>query len=237
MRALRMIPVVMLALFVSVVQSQAQLTAGAGLSLAWPQGDFSEQVDFAWGGAGRVGWAFAPGSSVAPVLFADVGYLNYGRERRTEPFSMTIPDVVVDVVTDNYMVQVSPGFQVGLRHGPVRPYAETFFGVTYIATRTKIENHGLGSGDEIAASTNFSDWTWNFGLGGGLQIPVWQRKEALKGEMNEALIDIKLGYVRGGNAEYLKKGSIERELGSVTYDTVESATDMFLLRIGASFNF
>ncbi len=238
MRAIRFVPVFVLLFFAVAMPLRAELTAGAGLSLAWPQGDFSEQVNFAWGGSGRVGWAFAQESAVAPVLFADLGYLNYGRERRTEPFSLTIPDVVVDVVTDNYMVLFSPGFSVGVRRGPVRPYGEVFGGLTYIATRTKIENHGFsGNDDPIAASTNQSDFTWNFGVGGGLQVPVWKRKEMLKGELNEALIDIKLGYLFGGNAEYLKKGSIERNLGSVTYDTVESATDMFVVRIGATFNF
>lgn len=217
--------------------ARAELTAGGGLTLGWPRGDFSEQVNFAWGGSARAGWSFMQGSAVAPTLFADIGYLNYGRERRVEPFSMTIPDVVVDVVTNNYMLLVSPGFQVAARRGPVRPYGETFFGLTYIATRTSIENRGFAGSDPIAVSTNFSDFTWNFGLGGGVQIPVWKRPEPTGGEMNEALIDLKFSYVFGGNAEYLKKGSIRRELGSVEYDTVHSATDMIQVRIGASFRF
>jgi len=209
----------------------------AGLSLAWPQSEFSEQVNFAWGGGARAGWAFNKNGALAPLLFADLGYLNYGRERRTEPFSMTIPDVVVDVVTDNYMLLVSPGFQIGSRRGRVRPYAETFFGLTYIATSTKIENHGLGGSDPIAESTNFSDFTWNFGVGGGLKIPVWRRAETLKKEMNEALIDLQFSYIFGGDAEYLKKGSIRRELGKVEYETVQSRTDMIQLRLGADFRF
>lgn len=215
----------------------ARMEGGAGLSLARPQGDFKENVDFAWGGGARAGWGFGEKSALVASIFADINYLNYGRERRIEPFSLTIPDVVVDVVTDNYMLMVSPGISVGLQKGPVRPYGEFFGGLTYIATTTKIENRHQPS-EPIAQSTNFSDFTYNLGVGGGIKFLVWHKD--IKGraaELREALIDIKLNYIKGGNAEYLKKGSIRRELGRISYDTILSKTDLFQLRAGMSFGF
>ncbi|MBN2290685.1 MAG: hypothetical protein JXQ83_15225 [Candidatus Glassbacteria bacterium] len=220
----------------------ARIEAGAGLSLAWPQGEFKDEVNFAWGGGARLGWSFNDQAAGGVSLFFDLSYLNYGRERRVEPFSYTIPDVVVDVVTDNHMVLASPGVQVGLRRGWIRPYGEFYGGFTYIATTTKIENRGL-IGEEIASSTNFSDWTYNVGFGGGIQVPLWQRKapapETIREiRLSEALLDLKFGYKKGGDALYLKKGSIGRgDSGQVRYDYRQSSTDLFLVRIGVSFRF
>jgi hypothetical protein len=226
------------AILVGIVYSAApaELQVSGGLSLAWPQKDFSQQVNFAWGGGGRAGYGLGGGSAVCPAVFADFNYLNYGRERRVEPFSLTIPDVVVDVLTDNYMLMVSPGFSLGLRKGPVRPYGEVYFGLTYIATRTTIQNHGLQS-EPIASSTNFSDWTYNFGAGGGFQVPLWNGRKKAQIDVGEVLLDIKVNYIKGGNAEYLRKGSIHRSLGRVEYDTVESPTDMVQARIGVTCRF
>ncbi len=217
----------------------AKLEAGLGLSLAWPQGEFKEEVDFAWGGGLRLGYGFHEEAPGAASLFFDLSYLNYGRERRIAPFSTTIPDVVVDVVTDNYMVLASPGVSIGVRRGWFRPYGEVFGGLTYIATTTKIEDRSLPQ-KEIASSTNFSDWTYNLGFGGGVQVPLWERPAPSGRQemgLSEALLDVKFNYIKGGEAIYLKKGSIRRENGQVRYDLYESTTDLFQVRIGVSFRF
>ena len=234
----RILTIFLAGLLVTPVCALARLEAGAGLSLAWPRGDFEQQVKFALGGAGRVGWTFGSRSApAAATLYFDVNYLNYGHERRVEPFSTTIPDVVVDVGTENFMLLFCPGLEIGVNRGPVRPYAEVFGGFTYIATRTRIENHGFSS-EAIAESTNFDDFTTNYGFGGGLKFLIWHKNIETKYiELSEALIDIKLSYVKGGEAEYLKKGSIGRSGGRVSYATILSNTDLMLLRIGASFTF
>ncbi|MFH1069985.1 MAG: outer membrane beta-barrel protein [Candidatus Glassbacteria bacterium] len=233
----RLYSILLTGLLLTPSYSLARLEAGGGLSLAWPQGDFKQQVDFAWGGAGRAGWTFGSQPAAAATVFFDFNYLNYGRERRVEPFSTTIPDVVVNVVTDNFMILVSPGLAFGVGRGPVRPYGEVFGGMTYIATSTRIENRGLAS-ETIAESTNFDDFTYNVGAGAGLKILVWKKDLDVKyPELREALIDIKLSYVKGGQAEYLKKGSIRRSGGRVEYDTVQSSIDLMRLRLGVSLSF
>lgn len=229
--------ILLLALLLIPPAAHARLEAGLGLSLAWPQSEFKDNVNFAFGGGARIGWGLGTESAAVVSIFGDLNYLNYGRERRVEPFSLTIPDVVVDVVTDNYMFMLSPGVSFGLRNGTVRPYGEFFGGLTYIATKTRIENRGLPA-EPIAESTNFSDFTYNLGFGGGLKLLVWQKKiDMALTELREALIDIKLTYIKGGEAEYLKKGSISRDLGSISYETIQSNTDLLQLRIGLSFGF
>ena len=209
--------------------------AGAFLSLAWPQGDFSDQVGFAWGGGARIGVNLLDVAPVGPQIFLDINYLNYGSEHSKVPFSTTVPNVWVDVDTRNYMVMVSPGLQVGLRHGPVRPYGEISAGFTYIATRTSVSDEGF-SGDEIASSTNFDDWTWNFGVGGGLQIPVWKAPAGVGTVpgLGEVMIDINAKYIMSGEAEYLKEGSLD-DYGYMT--TYKTDTNVLQARIGVTVSF
>ncbi len=218
----------------------AGLEAGLGLSLTWPQDEFKEEVDFAWGGGFRLGYGFFEESAAGPSLFFDLSYLNYGRERRVAPFSLTIPEVAVDVVTDNYMVLVSPGVSIGVRRGWFRPYGEFFVGPTYIATRTKIEDRSLER-KEIAGSTNFSDWAYHVGFGGGVKVPLWRRpgtSDTKEKKLSEVLLDLKFDYIKGGEAVYLKKGSIRRDdNGNYSYTYYESTTDLFQVRIGCSFRF
>ncbi len=229
---------VLLAVLLIPPVASARVEAGLGLSLGWPAGDFQDEVDFAWGGGGRVGWGMGEASPVKATVFFDVNYLNYGRERRVEPFSYTIPDVTVDVVTENFLMHFNPGISVGRGQGVVRPYAEVFGGLTYIATKTRIENSSLPS-EPIAESTNFNDYTYNIGFGGGLKFRVWKSKiETTAAELREALIDIKFSYIKGGEAEYLKKGSIERlNNATIRYGTIQSDTDIVQARIGVYFTF
>jgi hypothetical protein len=44
-------------------------------------------------------------------------------------------------------------------------------------------------------------------------------------------------YMRGGEADYLKEGSITVDDGRVHYDVLHSRTDMVLFRIGVSLAF
>jgi hypothetical protein len=234
---MRSFAILLLTLWLVPSAALARLEAGFGLSLAWPQSEFKDNVDFAFGGGARIGWGLRSESAAVVTIFGDLNYLNYGRERRVEPFSLTIPDVVVNVITDNYMFMLSPGVSFGVRNGTIRPYGEFFGGLTYIATKTRIENRDLPS-EPIAESTNFSDFTYNLGFGGGLKLLVWQKKiDMALTELREALIDIKFTYIKGGEAEYLKKGSISRDLGSISYETIQSNTDLLQLRIGMSFGF
>jgi hypothetical protein len=50
-------------------------------------------------------------------------------------------------------------------------------------------------------------------------------------------LDIGIRYLRGGEAEYMKKGSIHREIDGVTYDVYRSRTDLVKAYIGINFSF
>ena len=74
------------------ITSNAQ-QAGLNFSLAFPQGEFGEQVDnIGFGLSGE--FMFLSPKPHAPFgLGLNLGYYIYGMESRKEPWSLTIPDV------------------------------------------------------------------------------------------------------------------------------------------------
>jgi hypothetical protein len=67
-------------------------SAGINFTLAFPQGEFKDNVD-RLGYGGSLQFLFFDPQPGLPVSFGlNLGYLNYGSESRREPFSSTIPD-------------------------------------------------------------------------------------------------------------------------------------------------
>ena len=72
---------------------------GFGILGGFPTGEFGENIkNPGIGISGYVGYMIP---RTPAVIGLDLGYLIYGHERRTEQFSLTIPDVLVGVVTEN----------------------------------------------------------------------------------------------------------------------------------------
>jgi hypothetical protein len=214
---------------------QSRFYAGGHLTLGLPQNTFKENVeDNGFGLTGYFGYRL-PGSPF--IIGGTGGFLIYGSETREEPFSTTIPDVMVDVTTTNSIILGHLLFRVQPPAGKVLPYAEGLLGFTYLTTDTRIEDQG--DNEEIATSKNFDDITFSYGIGGGLMIPVYRpsREKAEKDGLFGVFIDINIRYLRGGEAEYLKEGSIRRSGGVVTFDITESRTDLVTVHLGVSFAF
>lgn len=228
----------MLMLFVfgtSLPQSaSAQVTPRASVDLLMgiPVGEFADNVNNLGFGIGLNGGI---GLSPAPVMLGvDIGYLIYGFERRSEPFSTTIPDVTVDVETTNSIAFGHLFLRVQPQTGALQPYAEALFGFKYLFTRTSVENRQ--SSESIAASVNFDDFASSYGFGGGLDIRIFQ---GVNDNSRPYSIMINLGarYLLGSSAEYLQRGSTGRENGELTFDITRSRTDLVLPQLGATFVF
>ncbi len=204
---------------------------------AFPQGEFKDQIDAGFGLSG--GYTYGFGGSQSPVSFrlgANGGFIIYGNETRTEPFSTTIPDVTVEVETSNNIVQFGLGGMLAATRGPVRPYMEGRAGFSYFYTETKIRDEDRQDDQDIASSTNFDDTTGYTALGGGLLIPVYSQGQPGAGGFTVS-VDLKFLWWWGGKADYLKEGSIERSNGNVVYDVTRSTTDMTTAHLGVAVNF
>lgn len=227
-----------LAVFIQTTNAQ-EFNGGINFMMGFPQGGFSQNVDNAGFGIGGYFGVLLPNSPV--MLGGDLGFLIYGSETRKEPFSTTIPDVTVDVETSNNIVLGHLFLRFQAPAGPIRPYVDGLLGFNYLFTQTQIQNE-QGINEEIATSTNFDDITFSYGAGGGLQIRVYDgtkkmKQESGKRELTGVFIDLRVRYMKGGEADYLKEGSIRRENGKVAYDVERSETDLLTFQIGAVLTF
>ena len=207
-RQLRRPRIVILAvLFLMAGSLYAQNFQGGGdFLLGLPQGAFKDNVNRAgYGITGNIG--FAP-SGYAYMLGVEFGYMNYGTERRREPFSTTIPDVTVDVETTNNFALGHLFLRLQPNSGSIRPYLEGALGGNYLFTKTSIKNHGNG-GEEVASSTNLDDVAFSYGGGAGLLIVLAHYdSEGSRGDdskISDLLLDVRCRYLAGAEAEYLKE--------------------------------
>ena len=232
------IPLFLLVLFASPAAEAQMFQGGINLLVGLPQGAFKDNVSRVGGGiGGNIG--YAP-FGTAYMIGVEAGFMNYGTENRREPFSTTIPDVTVNVETQNNFALGHFFLRLQPNSGSLRPYIEGALGVNYLFTKTTIQNEGK-SNEEVASSTNLDDAAFTYGGGGGLLISVYGQggEEALHGdaELKEVLIELRARYMIGGRAEYLKEGSIRREAGRVVYDVQKSQTDLLTLQLGVALRF
>ena len=228
--------------YVKKVNFQPHYTLGLGFQMIFPAGQHNKYNDDAGFG---IGGDF---SYRIPYTLIHVGidgaYTVFGSEQRKEPLSHSIPDVRVDVTTTNSFSKLHTYLKFQASQGFIRPYFMGLVGFHYLATTTKIESENYTGDDEdnvIAESTDLSDIAFSYGLGGGLQIPLYKKHEINTQKRDdqpfEFLVDLRFKYLKGGEAEYLKEGDKRIDNGSVEYTKTTSKTDIFSGRIGILFIF
>jgi len=225
-----------IALFTFTGSVFAQHQGEINLMGAFPQGEFKDQIDSGIGLSGGYTYGFSGNNSpIALRIGAGGGFIIYGNETRREPFSTTIPDVFVDVETSNNIAQFGLQGKLASETGSIRPYLEGRAGFSYFYTETKIKDVDSHDDQDIASSTNFDDTTGYTAFGGGVLIPVYSSTGASRNVT--VSIDLKFLFWFGGRADYLREGSIRRENGAVSYDVVNSKTDMTTAHLGVAVNF
>jgi hypothetical protein len=203
---------------------------------AFPQGEFKQQINAGGGIAGGYTYGFFSDRALSIRLGVDGGFIMYGNETRSEPFSTTIPDVRVRVETSNNIVHYGLVGRVSTTFGTIQPYIEGKVGMSYFYTESKIKDIDLTDDQEIASSKNFDDTSTYTAIGGGFLIPVYSQTE--NGRFNfRVSIDLRFLYWWGSETDYLKEGSIKREDGEVTYYVTRSLTDMTSVHLGVAVNF
>lgn len=216
----------------------SSVQAGLGVLLGFPVGHFGNNItNPGIGIGGYVGYR-VPNSPL--IVGLDVGYLIYGRESRRERFSLTIPDVTVDVITDNNIVDANFLVRLQPRSGILRPYVDGLIGFHYLFTKTSIKNIPSAYSDDIASSTNFDDFAFTYGGGAGVMIHVYDgRKNRTKYNrgIRTVSIDLRLRYMDGSRADYLKHGAVTRDSGNVSLNITSSETNLVTAFIGAAIEF
>lgn len=205
-----------------------------------PRGEFKEQLNRAGVGIGFIGGYRFKKSPF--MLGLDFGYLSYGSDK-SDVRIFTAPEFPLELVNKYNFINLD--FLIRLiQSNPdalFRPYLDGLFGINYLSTDTVLREKGiLGSGRELLQETSFNDTVLNYGVGAGLLIRIYQppKQEKTLGEIIARGVYLNLTgrYMFGGEAEYLKKGSIRRENGQVFYDVSKSNTDLFYMKLGIVLN-
>lgn len=211
---------------------------GIGLIGGFPTGEFGENVkNPGIGISGYVGYVIP---RTPAVIGLDLGYMIYGHERRTEQFSLTIPDVLVGVVTENNIFSMNAFLRLQTKTDPLRFYVEGVVGFHYLFTSTTIEDLPRFSGEDIASSTNLDDFAFTKGVGGGVLIELWRSDED-RSSQNRSLrtvaLDFRMRYHDGSVADYLKRGDIVRRSGTAELNITKSTTDLITTHLGIALDF
>lgn len=221
--------------FLTVVMFNKNVSAQSGglyFSLAFPMGEFSDNVKKTGIGLNGEFFFLTPKINLPVGMGVNLGYYLYGIERRSEPWSLTIPDVRVDIERTNNLANFHLVFLIAPEFGRFRPYAEGLFGGNYFFTKSSVKSRY--NEEVIAEDVNFDDWAWSYGVGGGLTY-------LLSGDPNDnsnsIFLDLKVRYLFGSEAEYLKEGSIQIVNGNLLYDVSKSKTDLLSAHLGVRIYF
>ncbi len=205
-----------------------------GFQSAFPQGEFKKNNDNNGYGVNFEG---SYGFEKFPLALGLSGaYMVYGSETRKEPWSTTVPDVMLNVERTYSLSFGNVFLRLQNQSGTLRPYVDVFGGFHYLSTDTKVNNeHNSSQEYEIASTTNFDDFTYSYGAHAGLMIKLTNIKDD-NNQKAGLLLDLNAGYMLGGEAEYLPKGGLEVRSGKLYYNIKKSKTDMLALRLGLVIN-
>jgi hypothetical protein len=204
----------------------AAATVYLGLAAARPLGHF--QDTYPGGGAygATFGFLAKPG---APTLPFEVGLeVNY----------------LVDGISKNKVHNLTPSYTIKTTHSyiplhavirlkpqrtfRVTPYADGLAGITILNSRSKIKQSFFSSAREEEATIldKFNATVFSYGLAAGLYI---------KGKGQIPRLDIRLVYLEGPLATYVKRGNltVDRD-GYPVYRFTRSETSMLLLQLNVA---
>jgi hypothetical protein len=198
----------------------------------FPTGAFNEHV-------GQEGYgcmaSFARRLWHSPLLAGcEFDFSEYGHSRRYE-YLEGIPDVGVPVNTTNSLGQLLLLLRLQPRSGRLTTFVEALAGCSYFSTETTIGNSGVDD-EPMASETNFDDATWTAGLGAGLSFQIW-KQSIPEYSHRGTFLELKVRYMAGGKAEYLKKGSIVVVGNEYTLTPERSATSFLTVQAGITWFF
>lgn len=206
-------------------QDAGPLSFGANLLFAQPVGEFADNVDFGFGILGR--GTLEVGAPGVLGLRLDLGFVNYGNEEIR--ICITLPcRVTGEITTSNDILLLGIGPELGTGRGRVRAYTGASVGLAHFSTTSSVDGTD-GLGIPFAESTNYSDLTFAWRAGPGIEVLLHEGDEAL------ISLDLAATYHANGEATYLTKGDIvDLPDGSVELHPRKSKTDFWTIGLGIS---
>lgn len=213
---------------------QPRVLRGFSLGGLFPTGAFNEHVKQ---DGLAVGFYLAIRAGNSPVFIgAELSGSDYGHAHRHVSLE-GIPEVRLDVDTSNSIGQGLLFVRIQPAIGYVMTYVEGLAGLSYLFTETTISEHEYPY-DEVGSDVNFHSLTVTAGAEAGLSIRLNKRRaqDPDRG-WGGSFIDLKVRYMAGGRASYLKEGALVVEGNDVAYFPDRSATSFITVQAGFSWFF
>ncbi|GAC1413792.1 MAG: hypothetical protein NVSMB53_11630 [Gemmatimonadaceae bacterium] len=209
-----------------VVSNSASLpshfSVGGNVVMSQPKGEFASNVGRGYGF--DLSGLFKLDYRGFVAIRADVGGVQYGRERKDASFFGITGRIALNLETTNSIAWGALGPQIMIPDGPFRPYANAAVAYTSFSTTSTLSDP-YGQFQPIS-NENAHDGSHAWIFGSGFQVPF-----GVSGTFN-------FGgrYYYGGRATYLNKGDItDNPDGTITLHPRTSKTDLVLWQLGVSF--
>jgi len=200
----------------------SRFTVGGNGVMSQPKGEFASNVGRGYGF--DLNGLFKIDYRGFLNLRADVGGVQYGRERKDASFFGITGRVTLDLETTNSIAWGAIGPQIMIPDGPFRPYANAAIAYTVFSTTSTLTDPS--SGFQYASQDNANDGSHAWIFGSGILIPFGE----------SGAFNLGARYYYGGRATYLNKGDItDNPDGSITLNPRNSKTDLVLWQLGFSF--
>ena len=225
----------------SPVSAQTLLEVSVDPAFAIPTGAFRDNVPENGIGASA---SIATWIRDLPIMIGgELGFLVYGYENRQEPFSAAAPDFKVRHTTWNNIMQAHIFVRWLSARDDLRFFVEGLVGFKYFFTDSHIVNVGYAEGYPVAKTTNLSDHALSYGMGAGLSLRLRKHREETdeggehQKERSGLLLELGARYLAGSQADYLRRGSVQRVGDDVSYDVYRSRTSIVVPFIGIRWEF
>lgn len=198
-------------------------SGGISFTQVRPQGGLARNIDFGYGATGNYVYRLDRAGIVGLRLAGSMSA--YGQERFSVPLSYSVGGRVrVDVTTTNSIGTLTIGPELMFPEGFIRPYAHAGMGVIWMATTSSVQ--GVDSYSNEFQTRNYSDGTPTWAAGGGVYVPISHNRTSI-------LLDLGLDYFYGGDASYLRKGSItDLPNGEIAFTPLYSETKFISVSLG-----
>jgi hypothetical protein len=196
-------------------------SAGGGLLVAVPVGEFANHINVA-GGFDMFG-ALGIDRAGALSIRLDGSFLIYDHLRDAGYLDSPYYSIPVDLNTTSYIASLRAGPQITLGQGAVRLYGFGLGGLSYFATETSTGGCGC---DSFGSITQYDDVTAAWEAGGGLQIQLGRRHTPV-------LLDLGARYLHNGEVSYLPARSLSG--GSTILRPIRSEANVVIYQVGITF--
>jgi hypothetical protein len=174
------------------------VTAGVGLVVSSPRGDFAETTNLGVGLAANA--LFRLDREAIFNVRAEASFLAYGSTRQRVPLSPTLGNLIqVDLRTTNSIASFLVGPQLLGPTGAFTPYAAALGGFSAFWTTSTLE--GTNQQQPFASTTNASDFSWAYGGAAGTYVRVSRGERPVR-------LELGVRYLRHDDVTYLTANEV-----------------------------